>query len=161
MVAILRPKRASNKIARGSAQYNASPAHLFAYFFWRNRKSRPSETQLRCRRKHGSSVKPDRRADVHPQGVGRIRSAPSSLTAALAIGPYRGGKSWRSRKSGPPEARLQCNRKMTVRCQPKVSGSTEPSAPTEYFTVLPPEAAPASICRSGSTTGTGSTRQSM
>ena len=27
-------------------------------------------------------------ADVHPQGVGRIRSAPSSLTAALAIGPY-------------------------------------------------------------------------
>ena len=56
--------------------------------FWRNRKSRPSETQLRCRRKHGSSVKPDRRADVHLQGVGRIRSAPSSLTAALAIGPY-------------------------------------------------------------------------
>ena len=29
-----------------------------------------------------------RRADVHPQGVGRIRSDPSSLTAALAIGPY-------------------------------------------------------------------------
>ena len=29
------------------------------------------------------------RADVHPQGVGRIRSAPSSLTAALAIGPYK------------------------------------------------------------------------
>ena len=33
-------------------------------------------------------VNPDKRADVHPQGVGRIRSAPSSLTAALAIGPY-------------------------------------------------------------------------
>ena len=31
----------------------------------------------------------DKRADVHPQGVGRIRSAPSSLTAALAIGPYK------------------------------------------------------------------------
>ena len=29
------------------------------------------------------------RADVHLQGVGRIRSAPSSLTAALAIGPYK------------------------------------------------------------------------
>ena len=29
------------------------------------------------------------RADEHPQGVGRIRSAPSSLTAALAIGPYK------------------------------------------------------------------------
>ena len=68
------------------------------------------------RRRHSSGVaartavpvKPDRRAD-------------------MGIGPYRGGKSWRSRKSGPPEARLQCNRKMTVRCQPKVSGSTEPS----------------------------------
>ena len=34
-------------------------------------------------------VNPDKRADVHPQGVGRIRSAPSSLTAALAIGPYK------------------------------------------------------------------------
>ena len=29
------------------------------------------------------------RTDVHLQGVGRIRSAPSSLTAALAIGPYK------------------------------------------------------------------------
>ena len=34
-------------------------------------------------------VNSDKRADVHPQGVGRIRSAPSSLTAALAIGPYK------------------------------------------------------------------------
>ena len=34
-------------------------------------------------------MKPDKRADVHPQGVGRIRSAPSLLTAALAIGPYK------------------------------------------------------------------------
>ena len=50
-----------------------------------------------CRRRHGCGVaastavpvKPDKRADVHPQGVGRIRSAPSSLTAALAIGPYK------------------------------------------------------------------------
>ena len=64
-------------------------APLFAYFFWQDRKSRPSETQLRCHRKRGSPVKPDKRADVHPQGVGRIRSAPSSLTAALAIGPYK------------------------------------------------------------------------
>ena len=58
-IAILRPKRAfrprsGQKFARVSAQYNASPAHLFAYFFWRNRKSRPSETQLRCHRTHGS-----------------------------------------------------------------------------------------------------------
>ena len=34
-------------------------------------------------------VNSDKRADVYPQGVGRIRSAPSSLTAALAIGPYK------------------------------------------------------------------------
>ena len=44
---------------------------------------------MRCHRINGSLVKPDKRADVHPQGVGRIRSAPSSLTAALAIGPYK------------------------------------------------------------------------
>ena len=31
-------------------------ALLFAYFFWRNRKSRPSETQLRCYRINGSPV---------------------------------------------------------------------------------------------------------
>ena len=64
-------------------------ALLFAYFFWRNRKSRSAKQRLQCHCKRGSPVKPDKRADVHPQGVGRIRSAPSSLTAALAIGPYR------------------------------------------------------------------------
>ena len=50
-----------------------------------------------CRRRHGYSVAVKnrtsggsrKRVDVHPQGVGRIRSAPSSLTAALAIGPYK------------------------------------------------------------------------
>ena len=64
-------------------------AHLFAYFFWRNRKSRSAKQRLRCYRINGSPVNPDKRTDVHPQGVGRIRSAPSSLTAALAIGPYK------------------------------------------------------------------------
>ena len=38
-------------------------AKLFAYFFWRNTKSRPPEAQLRCCRKRGSPVKPDKRAD--------------------------------------------------------------------------------------------------
>ena len=38
--------------------------------------------------KNGTSGGSRKRADVHPQGVGRIRSAPSSLTAALAIGSY-------------------------------------------------------------------------
>ena len=44
------------KIARVSAQYNASPAPLFAYFFWQGRKSRPAKQQLRCWRKRGSTV---------------------------------------------------------------------------------------------------------
>ena len=44
---------------------------------------------MRCYRVNGSLVNPEKRADVHPQGVDRIRSAPSSLTAAFAIGPYR------------------------------------------------------------------------
>ena len=48
----------------------------------------PPEARLRRSSINGSPVQPDKRADVHPQGVGRIRSAPSSLTAALAIGPY-------------------------------------------------------------------------
>ena len=80
-----------------------------AFAIWRGRateRTRPAacggardvEFVRTSRRRHscgvaafnGSSVKPDKRADVHPQGVGRIRSAPSSLTAALAIGPYRG-----------------------------------------------------------------------
>ena len=55
--------RSSQKFARVSAQYNASPAPLFAYFFWRNRKSRPAERQLQCNCKRGSLVKPDKRAD--------------------------------------------------------------------------------------------------
>ena len=55
---------------------------------WRSRKSGPPEARLRRSSINGSPVQPDKRADVHPQGVGRIRSAPSSLTATLAIGPY-------------------------------------------------------------------------
>ena len=44
------------KIARVSAQYYASSAHLFTYFFWQGRKSRPAKQQLRCWRKRGSTV---------------------------------------------------------------------------------------------------------
>ena len=43
------------KFARVSAQYNASSAHLFAYFFWRNRKSRSAKQRLRCCCKRGTS----------------------------------------------------------------------------------------------------------
>ena len=55
------------------------------------------------------------RADVHPQGVGRIRSAPLSLTAALAIGPYRpvsniGTNSYRESYSFAPDRALSKNR---------------------------------------------------
>ena len=47
--------RSGQKFARVSAQYGASPAHLFAYFFWRNRKSRSAKQQLQCQCKRGSS----------------------------------------------------------------------------------------------------------
>ena len=47
--------RSGQKLARVSAQYNASPAHLFAYFFWRNRKSRSAKQWLQCNCKRGSS----------------------------------------------------------------------------------------------------------
>ena len=72
-----------------AVQPDPHPASLFAHFFWQGRKSGSAKQRLRCHRTHGSSVQTDKRADVHPQGVGRIRSAPSSLTAALAIGLYR------------------------------------------------------------------------
>ena len=71
-ITILRPNRAfrprrGQKIARVNAQYNASPAPLFAYFFWRSRKSRPPEARLRRSSINGSPVQPDKRADV---GIG-------------------------------------------------------------------------------------------
>ena len=77
-VTVLRPKRAfrpqsGQKIARVSAQYDASPAHLFAYFFWRNRKSRPSETQLRCHRKRDSSGETGKRTRSGGAGAERTR----------------------------------------------------------------------------------------
>ena len=85
-----RSGRGAAKKSRASARnMTRLQAHLFAYFFWRNRKSRSAKQRLRCYRINGSPVNPDKRTDVHPQGVGRIRSAPSSLTAALAIGPYK------------------------------------------------------------------------
>ena len=64
-IASLRPKRAfrprGGQKSRASARNMAHlQAHLFAYFFWRNRKSRPSETQLRCYHKRGSPVKPEK-----------------------------------------------------------------------------------------------------
>ena len=55
--------RSGQKFARVSAQYNASPAHLFAYFFWRNRKSRSAKQQLQCQCKRGSSGEYRKKAD--------------------------------------------------------------------------------------------------
>ena len=84
------PQRFSMGSFCGTAvQSDSYPAPLFAHFFWQGRKSGSAKQRLRCHRTHGSSVQTDKRADVHPQGVDRIRSAPSSLTAALAIGPYK------------------------------------------------------------------------
>ena len=84
MVTVLRPNRASNKIARVSAQYNASPAPLFAYFFWRSRKSRSPKAQLQCCCKNGTPVNPDKRADV---GIGpyKVRYKPPPEAARYEI----------------------------------------------------------------------------
>ena len=122
IVTVLRPSgrsgRGAAKKSRAAARnITRSQAHLFAYFFWRNRKSRSAKQRLQCHCKRGSPVKPDKRADVHPQGVGRIRSAPSSLTAALAIGPYEEWEFWRNRKSRSAKQQLQycCKRAAPLR----------------------------------------------
>ena len=72
------------KIARVSAQYNASPAPLFAYFFWRSRKSRSPKAQLQCCCKNGTPVNPDKRADV---GIGpyKVRYKPPPEAARYEI----------------------------------------------------------------------------
>ena len=78
-ITILRPNRAfrprsGQKIARVSAQYNASSAPLFSPFFsGKTEKNGPAERQLRCHRINGSPVKPDKWADrdVRPYRVRR------------------------------------------------------------------------------------------
>ena len=116
-VANLRP---SGRSGRGAAKNSRASARnmmrlqaplFFPFFSGKTEKNGPAERQLRCHRERGSPVKPDKRADVHPHGVGRIRSPPSSLTAALAIGPYGRREFWHSRKSKPPEAQLRPRRK--------------------------------------------------
>ena len=84
------------------------PAPLFAHFFWRSRKSGSPKARLWPCRINGSPVNPDKRADVHPQGVGRIRSAPSSLTAALAIGPYKRLQKTNRADNSVRPYRMQC-----------------------------------------------------
>ena len=83
------PVRASKK-SRASARNMARlQAHLFAYFFWQDRKSRSAKQRLRCCRVNGSSGETGQAGRCAPARGGRIRSAPSSLTAALAIVPYK------------------------------------------------------------------------
>ena len=94
IVAILRPNRAfrprsGQKIARGSAQYNASQAHLFAYFFWQDRKSRSAKQQSQCNCKKGSF------GEIGQKG--RAESpAPTGYGAERAASPERAGELERS-----------------------------------------------------------------
>ena len=46
-----------------AVQSDSYPAPLFAHFFWQGRKSGSAKQQLRCYRKGGSPVNPDKRAD--------------------------------------------------------------------------------------------------
>ena len=94
IVAILRPKRAfrprsGQKFARGSAQYGAPPAPLFAYFFWQDRKSRSAKQQSQCNCKKGSF------SEIGQKG--RAESpAPTGYGAERAASPERAGELERS-----------------------------------------------------------------
>ena len=59
-----RSGRGAAKKSRASARnITRLQAHLFAYFFWQDRKSRSAKQQLQCCRINGSLVKPDKRVD--------------------------------------------------------------------------------------------------
>ena len=61
---------------------NRSPAPLFAHFFGQDRKSGSPKARLRPQRKSGSSVKPDKRADVGIRSYRVRRKSPSGGTAS-------------------------------------------------------------------------------
>ena len=116
MVAILRPKRAfrprsGQKFARVSAQYGASPAPLFAYFFWRNRKSRSAKQRSRRCRKRGSSGENRKKGQM------------------WASAPTEG----RNRKSRPSETQLRSHRKSGSPVKPE-KGPSLPAEPSDFIT---------------------------
>ena len=110
-------RQGAEKNLRVSA-INRFSAHLFAYFFWRNRKSRPAERRLRCYRNRSTQVRPDKRADV-------------------GIGPYGGQGVLAQQKSMPAERQLWCYRPHGSPVTTGSSGRTESSAPTDYGAKLP------------------------
>ena len=71
-------------------------ALLFAYFFWRSRKSRSPKAQLQCCCKNGTPVNPDKRADV---GIGPYRVQHKiGCGATVAALPHQrhSGDKWKS-----------------------------------------------------------------
>ena len=63
-------------------RHKRSPAPLFAHFFGQDRKSGSPKARLRPQRKSGSSVKPDKRADVGIRSYRVRRKSPSGGTAS-------------------------------------------------------------------------------
>ena len=114
----LAPEQGAEKDLRVSA-INRSPAPLFAYFFWRNRKSRPSETQLQCHCKRGSPVNTDKRADsvvgLFPAGEpliirGQSPEISSPESSAVRGRPRPACRSRRRRRQAPAGRRFQTER---------------------------------------------------
>ena len=115
MVTVLRPKRAfrprsGQKIARVSAQYNASPAHLFAYFFWQDRWNQIANQRSVCNLERTSNGTDETCRLRRGEG---LREAPRAQALRRAIGLAERMQSEASlgvREDEPPEARLRCCR---------------------------------------------------
>ena len=98
MVAILRPKRAfrprsGQKIARVSAQNDASPAPLFSPFFsGKTEKNGPAEQRLRCYRKRDSPVNTEKGPTESSAPAGCMDKTPAEqrLRRALEQSAFQG-----------------------------------------------------------------------
>ena len=87
-ITILRPNRAfrprsGQKIARVSAQYNASPAHLFAYFFWQDRWNQIANQRSVCNLERTSNGTDETCRLRRGEG---LREAPRAQALRRAIG---------------------------------------------------------------------------
>ena len=69
-----------------AVQSDSFPAPLFAHFFWQGRKSGSAKQRLRCYRKRGSPVNPDKRADAH---IGPYRRLQKTNRAGSVVRPYK------------------------------------------------------------------------
>ena len=99
--------RSGQKFARISAQYNASPAHLFAYFFWQDRWNQIANQRSVCNLERTSNGTDETCRLRRGEG---LREAPRAQALRRAIGLAERMQSEASLgvcEDEPPEARLQ------------------------------------------------------